>query len=255
METTISPSDASTPHLHKIAEFKAAIEHYHVNENAQAVLNETTLVLLVGPSSSGRNTIIQHLLDSGRYHFIISDTTRPKRYNNGILETNGKEYWFRSEEDMLADIKKGEYLEAEVLFSQQVSGISIRELRKAQQEQRIAIGDVDIGGINNIMHAKPDTISIMVLPPSYEVWRERLDKRGTMSIEEIRRRFETACRIFASAVDNRFVIVVNDEFEHSIVRLRHIVEEGIIDNAEQARGRALAEQLLAKTQAFLKTLG
>ena len=243
------------PDLAKRKDFEAALENYRPSDEARTVLNETTLVLLVGPSSSGRNTVITELLKTDRYHFIVSDTTRPPRVNNGVRETNGVEYWFRSEEDMLADIQKGEYLEAEVIFGQQVSGISIRELRKARDEQRIAVNDVDIGGIGNIMRAKPDTIALLLLPPSFDEWLHRLDNRGKMSKEEVRRRFETACRIFANGAESdHLTIVVNDTFERAVEQVRRIAEDGAIDTQEQLRGKALAERLLADTQSFLKSL-
>ena len=44
-----------------------------------------------------------------------SATTREPRENNGILEQNGREYFFRDETEMLADIKAGNFLEAEVI--------------------------------------------------------------------------------------------------------------------------------------------
>ena len=245
----------TAPHLLHRAQFEAALQDYHPSDEARSVLAESTLVLLVGPSSSGRNTVITELLKTERYHFIVSDTTRPQRINNGVREKNGVEYWFRSEKEMLDEIKRGEYLEAELLFGQQVSGISIRELRKARDEQRIAINDVDIGGIGSIMATKPDTIALLLLPPSFDVWMHRLENRGRMQTEEIRRRFETACRIFANgAENNHLTIVINDSLESAVAQVRAIAEEGKVDSAAQERGRALAEQLLIQTQNYLKSL-
>src|ERR1700712_1679606 len=152
--------------LKHYTEFKEVLETYHVSDSAKATLEDLTLVLLLGPTSSGRNTIIEHQLKTGNYNFIVSDTTRPPRTNDGVLETNGNEYWFRSEEEVLADLKAGQFLEAELIHDQQVSGISIRELEKARAQNKIAITDVDLGGMHKIMLAKPDTIAVMVLPPS-----------------------------------------------------------------------------------------
>lgn len=156
--------------LRLFSQFEAALRDYHYSDRAKEILAQTKLVLLVGATASGRNTTIRELLKTDRYHFIISDTTRAPRKNNGVMEQNGVEYFFRSEEQMLEEIQNGEFLEAEIIHGRQVSGISIRELEKANQEHRIAINDVDIGGIQNVMALKPDTIPILMLPPSFDIW-------------------------------------------------------------------------------------
>ena len=142
-EPNITPS---TPHLVNREAFEHALAHYAMSDHAKRVLKSTKLVLLTGPSSAGRNTIIDFMVRTNRYHFIVSDTTRKPRVNNGVLEQNGVQYWFRDEAEMLQDIKDGEYLEAELIHGQQVSGISIREFEKASSNHKIAINEVDIGG-------------------------------------------------------------------------------------------------------------
>src|ERR1700689_1309052 len=111
------------------AEFRSALRDYHLSKAALQTLSQTKLVILVAPTSSGRNTIIWQLLKTGDYYFIVSDTTRQPRINDGKLERDGHEYWFRSEAEVLTDIQQGKYLEAAVIHNQQVSGISIRELQ------------------------------------------------------------------------------------------------------------------------------
>src|SRR5947209_4084329 len=120
--------------VHK-AEFHTLLADYKLSKASLLTLSQTKLVLLVAPTSSGRNTIIRELLKTGDYYFIVSDTTRKPRVNDGIPERDGVEYWFRSEEEVLEDIKQGKYLEAAVIHEQQVSGISIRELQKANEQQ------------------------------------------------------------------------------------------------------------------------
>ncbi len=241
--TEDSPTPATAPHLSRVAEFNAALRGYRVSVPAQRILDETTFVLLVGPSSSGRNTIINKLLETGDYYFIISDTTRPPRSNNGKVEQNGVEYWFRSEEEFLDDLKEGKYLEAEVIHGQQVSGISIRELQKAHDNDKVAITDIEIGGVLNVVQAKPDTAVILILPPNFEEWKRRLRGRGHMSNDEYRRRMETALRIFqAPARNNFFNFVINDNLEDA-VRQVHDIATGTVDAALQAKGAGLVQEL------------
>src|SRR5690349_7662236 len=99
-------------HLKHIDEFREVLANYHLSDEAKQTLNDLHLVLMVGPTSSGRNTIIRELVKTGSYHFIVSDTSRKPRHNDGILEQNGREYWFREEADMLQDLRHGMFLEA-----------------------------------------------------------------------------------------------------------------------------------------------
>jgi guanylate kinase len=241
--------------LEKLEEFKQVLASYHISDESHKILQQATLVLLTAPSSGGRNTIIRELLRTGDYHFIISDTTRHPRVNDGVPEQNGREYWFRSEDVILEDLKAGRFLEAELIHNQQVSGISIRELQKAREEQKIAITDVDLQGIITVSKAKPDTVSVLVLPPSFSEWQRRFTARGKMPSIEIRRRMETAARIFAAGLEHEyFRFVINDKVQDAAIEIHRMARLGEVDPDTQSRGRQLCEQLYIDTQAYLKSL-
>lgn len=250
-----SAKSHSTPFLANRERFEAALANYHISDRAKKILDDNKLVLLTGPSSSGRNTIIDFMLGMGSYHFIVSDTTRPPRVNDGVLEQNGREYWFRKEEEMLQDIENGEFLEAELIHGQQVSGISIRELEDAISEHKIAINEVDIGGMQTVLAAKPDTVAIFILPPSFDEWQRRMTARGTMNPDEFKRRMQTAERIFKEAAESSYAkIVINETVTQAAHQIDDIVQGRGIDDASQTRGRQLAKELLEQTRALLDTL-
>ena len=239
--------------LKHMAEFRSVLENYKPSDELQKILRGLKVALLLAPSAGGRNTIINKLVETGDYHFFLSDTTREPRINNGILEQNGREYWFRTEEEFLDELHKGEYLEAEVLFYQQVSGISIRELKKARAMHKIAINDVDINGIANAIKAKPDTAVAIILPPSFEEWLQRVNSRGPMDPAERTRRFETAAQIYKLAADGTYPIIINDQLDEAVSRVDHLARFGLLDQNQQP-ARQLAEQLYRDTQKFLKKL-
>ncbi len=241
-----------TPHLDRRAEFEALLKNYQMNSTAKQVLRQTPFVAMLALTSTGRNTIIRELLKTGAYYFIISDTTRPPRYNDGILEQSGVEYFFRTEEEMLKDIKSGQFVEAEVIFGQQVSGISIREIEKAYEQGKIAITDVDLLGSINIAHLKPDVISIALLPPDFEEWMRRIHKRTNVSSEELRRRSETAVKILEAVLQKDFyTIVVNDKLEDAIHTIDRAARLGELESTNQEQTRELAKKLLRDTREFL----
>ncbi len=181
--------------LQYYTEFREILSSYHMSDRAQKALEGLKLVLLVAPFSSGRNTVIQHLLKTREeYYFIVSDTTRAPQIRDGKKEENGVNYFFRTEEEMLNDLRAGEFLEAAVIHELQVSGISVRELEKAKNSDKIAITDIEIIGADNVIKAKPDTQVIFLIPPSFEEWQQRIASRGLLGEHEMRNRLISAAR-------------------------------------------------------------
>jgi len=239
-------------HLAHLKEFEKLLSAYQASDHSKQILAGTNLVLMVAPSASGRNTIIQELLKSGKYHFVVSDTTRHPRKNNGELEQNGREYWFRTEDEILADVEAGNFLEAAVIHGQQVSGISVRELIRARDEARIAITDIEINGVHNVIQAKPDVKAIFVLPPSFEQWMLRMDGRGKLSLAEKRRRMQSAVVEFDAALKHRYYrFVINDTLDHAVEQINAIAH-GKLDRHVETEGRDLAQKLCNETTAWLE---
>jgi len=241
--------------LDYLVEFQKVLADYRVSAAGKRILRQTKLVLLTAPTSIGRNTIIRQLLRTNQYHFIISDTTREPRVNDGVLERDGEVYWFRSEQEVLRDLQSGQYLEAAIIHNQQVSGISIRELELAQDENKVAITDIEIVGVGNVMAAKPDTMAIFVLPPSFEEWQRRIKRRGHMPPEELRRRLESAAWEYSAALEHEYYhFVINDTVEDAAERIHELASRDTPDKVIQTHARDLAERLYIETQSFLKNL-
>ncbi len=241
--------------LAHIAEFRKLLVDYHLSKPALQALSQVKLVLLVAPTSSGRNTIIRELLKTGNYHFVVSDTTRKPRDNEGVPEQNGREYWFRTEKEMLEDIKQGKFLEAAVIHNQQVSGVSVRELEKSLDENRTAISDTEVAGADNAIKYKPDTICVFVLPPSFEEWQKRIKHRGAMTPVEFKRRMQSAIKEFEFALKRDYYhFVINDKVIDASRQINEIVELGIRHEDQEKAGRQLAEQLLIATRQLVESL-
>lgn len=234
------------------SEFKAVLAKYQVSEEAKSAIEGLQLALLLAPTSGGRNTVIRYLLATGKFHYIVSDTTREPRINDGILEQNGREYWFRTEEEILADLKAGAYLEAEIIHDQQVSGMAIRELVKAKNKKKIAITDIDLEGVHSVIAAKPDAKPIMILPPSFDEWQRRILRRGRMSPGELKRRFDTAYKIFDDGINQTYYhFVISENVDQSAEIISSICSGG--SNPHQDRGKSLLRLLKSQLQQKLES--
>lgn len=225
--------------LKHLTELRQLLQDYTISEEGYQLLERVTFVPLVGVASSGRNTIIRELVKTGRYYFVVSDTTRHKRANDGVMEQDGVEYWFRDEETVLAEIKQGAFLEAAVIHNQQVSGISLRELEKAATEKKIATTDMEVQGVHNIMEAKAPAVPIFILPPSYDEWQKRLQIRGQMTSKELRNRMESAQKELSFALKQDYYhFIVNDDLATAV----YVVDK-IASGHESAKHAAEAQQV------------
>ncbi len=237
-----------------LIKFKKILKNYQPSKEAVSIIKQLNFCILLGPSASGKNTIIQQLLKSSDYHFIVSDTTRNKRMNDGKLEVNGQNYWFISEETMLQDLTKGLYLEAEIIHSQQVSGISLRELEETMKLDKIALADMDIGGVEKLLNIDQSLKVFLIIPPSFEVWLKRLKARDEIENTEIKRRLETSLKIYNSVKKLNTVEIINDDYMVAAKTIDEIIKGKIKTGSSKKSVDELVSSLIEKTEDYLANL-
>lgn len=238
--------------LANAAEFREALSSYRLSDTARKILAEVRLLLFVAPSATGRDTIIRELHKTGNYHSLVTDTTRKPRTNNGVTEQNGREYWFRSEDDILEDIRKGDLVGAAIIHNQQVSGINVKELVAAEKDGKIAITDIEIVGATDIHRLKPDAMIFFMVPLSFDIWMERLHLRGYMSPGELERRMESAQRELGAALKaDYFRFILNDTLEGTAAEIDRLVTTGQYDPFKERSVREIAQNLYHEVSQYL----
>lgn len=243
------------PKLHNKQAFQDALENYQVSDHAKRVLASTPFVALSGLAGGGRNTVINILVENYNYIFAISDTTRPPKLRDGKLEQDGINYYFRTEAEVLNDIQKGEYIEAEIIHNQQVSGTSIREIERTAETGKIPIHDFEYGGMLNVYKAKSDAALIGLVPPSYDEWIRRLRGREVMSDQEFFNRLTTADKVLENLLTHpQYTLVVNDTIEQCADDIRSVVESHDYPAEKQAMVRSVAVALHARVKGELERL-
>ena len=246
----MSPNASPLKHLR---DFERILKDYKPSLEILDILQKTTFVLLAAPTAAGRNTIIKNLIMTGKYFYVVSDTTRRPRVNNGVLERSGEEYWFKSEDEFLQGLKNGAYIEAAVIHGQQVSGISLREIRAAAESGRVAITDIDIHGCDNIKSFSDTTVPVFILPPSFDEWMKRLDGRGAMDPIEKKRRLTSAANEIQLALERSyFKFIINWDLRLTVEELHEHIISGNFGIAEQAAAHSHAQQLLQDLENFLR---
>jgi guanylate kinase len=183
-----------------------------------------TLFVVSSPSGGGKGTIIQHVLEVvENLSYSVSYTTRGPR----LKEVDGREYFFVSRETFEEMIAAGEFLEWACVHGNFYGSAKNQILEETAAGADIIL-EVDVQGAASVRQLLMDSVSIFILPPSYDVLRQRLIARGTDSPEELEVRLRNAPEELRqySAFD---YVIINDEINRAAGQLASIIQ------AERAR--------------------
>ena len=176
-------------------------------------MNECGLLLVIsGPSGSGKDTIIERVLDRiGDEGFLsVSMTTREKR----CTEQDGVHYYFVSQEEFLQNVENDRMLEY-AQYGQNYYGTPIGPIEDLLSKGKTVILNIEVTGGKNVRRLMPQAVEVFVVPPSIEELERRLKGRGTETQEAIVRRLDIAKDELLCARDYDY-IVVNDVLDEAV---------------------------------------
>ena len=178
-------------------------------------------IIISAPSGSGKTTICKYLqkLDSS-INFSISCTTRQKRAN----EVEGKDYFFISNEVFEKKINDNKFIEWEQIHGNFYYGTLKSTLEKAIIDDKKILLELDVKGAMSVKKLYPNkSLSIFIEPPSVEVLKLRLEKRGTDSNERIIKRLERL-ESELSYKSNFDYHVINDNLDLAVNEIMSIIK-------------------------------
>jgi guanylate kinase len=197
---------------------KQKVSNYKPSDHARDVLGNARVLLLVAISGGGKDTIKHRLLETSDYRHIISYTTRSPRENHGTLEQDGVDYHFIDFATADRMLDEGKYIEADV-YAGNIYGTGTPDIEQAHAEGKIATTDMTIEGAAHFLALAPSVKAVFLLPPSYDIWRRRLEARngGAQNKQDMKLRMQEAVGEIELALksDNMY-IVINDDLEETI---------------------------------------
>lgn len=158
------------------------------------------LFLIVGPSGSGKGTVIKALAKKfPGFVFPISYTTRVAREG----EEDGKVYHFVTRKKFEQMIKNGDFLEYAIVHSNNYYGTAKQEIVNALESGAVVIREVDIQGFHSIQKIIPkkNLVSIFMKVSDLNDLKGRILMRGPLSDEELKRRLDSAAKELAQEGD------------------------------------------------------
>ena len=197
------------------------------------------LFVVSAPSGAGKTTVVERLVQiTPGLRMSRSYTSRAAR----LGEADGVDYHVVSRERFEAMIAGDQFLEWAEIFGNRY-GTSTVDTERALHEGADLVLVIDVQGARQVRRHRLPVVSVFVLPPSYEVLQQRLRGRSKDSEDQIRRRLDVA-REEVSAVDEYDYVVVNDEIEACVERIRAIVL------AERARRDMMEADVAAIVRTF-----
>lgn len=196
-------------------------------------MNSRGLLLIVsGPAGAGKGTICgQFILNNKSTFLSVSATTRKPREG----EAEGINYFFVSKqrfEEMIANDELLEY----ACFCENYYGTPKSAIEARLEKGEDVILEIEVQGALQVKEKYPEAIMLFVLPPSFEILRERLIGRGTETPEVVEKRLNRS-REEMMLLNHYDYIIINDDINLATARLQAVV------TAEKAKTKNIIENI------------
>ncbi len=157
------------------------------------------------------------MADDDQVVHTVSVTTRKPRVN----EIDGKHYWFTTPDEFKQWIAEDKFFEwAEVHGN--YYGTLNEEIEKHTASGQDVVLELDVQGMRSAKAARPEVMSMFILPPSIEVLEARLRSRGGLTEDELQTRLHNAQTEMAASTEYDYVII-NDSLDTAVSECKNIL--------------------------------
>ena len=200
--------------------------------------DQRKIYVITAPSGTGKSTINRQLVANiDALSFSVSMTTRNRRPQ----ENNGEHYWFVDRETFEGAINSNALIEYAQVF-ENLYGTSTSEIKRLQSKDHDILIEIDVQGLIQIRSKLPQVIPILIMPPTMQALWERLERRGTDSLETRKLRFQAA----KEELNHRELyehFVINHDAQEAYSELRAFITEGRPLKLSVTQGREHCQRL------------
>jgi guanylate kinase len=229
------------------------LKSYKPSPAASQLVHDTPILLLVGPTGAGKDSIKEKLLSTDKFHHLISHTTRPPRINHGVIEQDGQDYHFIDKATAEKMLDKQAFIEAKI-YSDNLYGTSLAEIQLARDEGKVAMTDIEVQGVAEYKALDPGVMAVFLLPPDFETWQGRLQRRygDVVDAADYRLRLQTALDELNELLNtDYYVAVINENLETVFEQIQNVVLSASHTSPDEPAARQVAQKLSADIKAYL----
>lgn len=191
---------------------------WNTQEKGKKMNKRGILIVISGPSGTGKGTIAKILAEDCDFELSVSRTTRTPRPG----EVDGVHYYFTAVEVFEKMIKENMLFEYAV-YNGNYYGTPVENVEQMINSGKNVILEIEVKGASKIKDVyKEDYISIFIIPPSKQEMEKRLRERGSESDEEIKKRLEISDEEIEMSHCYEY-LVVNDTIEKAVDDIKKIV--------------------------------
>lgn len=183
------------------------------------------LFLIVGPSGSGKSSVLHKLKEQKpEYMYPLSATTRPMREG----EKDGDIYHFMTKKEFKKGIEEDVFLEWAIVHQDNYYGLIKGPIMEGLEDGQTIVREVDIQGFDSIREkiAPKNLISIFITVPNKEELIERIVSRAAISADELEKRKESMHREFNRAKDCDYMVEnIEGKLDNTVDKVVKIIED------------------------------
>lgn len=182
---------------------------------------EEKIIILAAPSGAGKTTIKGRIIAAlpNNLAFSVSATTRQIRAG----EQEGVDYCYLTTDAFRNMIDTDGFVEWEMVYEGMYYGTTKAEMQRIWKLSKTPLLDIDVFGAIKVKNNFGNkALSIFIAPPSIEVLKERLVKRGTDSLETINKRLQKA-DLEIQQQQHFDEVVLNDDLDKATERVLTLI--------------------------------
>ena len=179
---------------------------------------QTKVLIVVGPSGVGKDSLMQRLFEKypNSFQKAVTHTSRGRREG----EVDGVNYHYVTREEF-EDLKSKDGFVETNYYNNNYYGLSKKELEKGKTLSKVMYAIIDINGAYSVHNLNIPANYIAFIPPNIEALEKRLKERGTESEEVIQGRLNTAKEEITRINEADFFNykILNDDIDRAFAEL------------------------------------